>query len=108
MNGAFWSLNKIITQIFNTLKQSITPLASNVIYLEAIVCGIKPPCETMASTMILFKSFEVAPSTTHCKDNNKIIICQFSTTYVCVWIESQDYWSMVVISSYEKEINLAT
>ncbi len=88
MNGAFWSLNKIITQIFNTLKQSITPLASNVIYFEAIVCEIKPPCETMASTIVLFKSFEMAPSTTYCKDNKKIIICQFSTTYV--WIESQD------------------
>jgi len=60
----------------------------------------------MASIIILFKSFEMAPSTTHCKDNKKIIICQFSTTYV--WIESQDYWSTVVIPSYEKEINVAT
>ncbi len=34
----------------------------------------------MASTKILFKLSKVAPSTIHCKDNNKGVCCQFSNT----------------------------
>jgi hypothetical protein len=48
----------------------------------------------------------VAPSTTRCKDNNNRFICQFST--ICVWMETQDYWLHVVISSHEREMNLVS
>jgi hypothetical protein len=58
----------------------------------------------MAFTRILFKLFEMTPSTTCYKDNNKGVHYQFSTTHA--WMETQDYWSMVVTSSQEREINL--